>query len=67
MTYSELEKALQEAPMSWCPALIQTLIETAIAKGCFVPGGATRFVNGIENKQPTSLDVLIHEGYRDDI
>jgi hypothetical protein len=52
MTYNELKEALRDAPMTWCPALLQTLVETAIAKGCFVPGGATRFVDGIERKQP---------------
>jgi len=55
MTFNELKKELEQAPMTWCPALIKALVEAAIAKGCFRPGGAARFVKHIEEDAPVPV------------
>jgi hypothetical protein len=48
MSYSDLETRLRDLPMTWYPALIKTMVEAAISKGVFLPGGATEFVRKIE-------------------
>jgi hypothetical protein len=48
--YFDLEKELSNLPMTWYPALIIHLVETAYQKNVFVPGGATVLVNNLEKK-----------------
>lgn len=50
LSYKELEEELKNLPMTFYPALIAIMIESAIDKKVFVEGGATNFVKRIEDK-----------------
>ena len=51
MTYAEIKKELEDAPLSWLPALALVAAEQAIKKKVFVKGGLTRLVEDMEEKQ----------------
>lgn len=47
-SFKDLNESLKDLPVTWYPALLKTLVEEAIKKNTFVPGGATEFVRKIE-------------------
>ena len=48
--FTEINNDLKDLPITWYPALLKTLVEAAIAKKTFVPGGVTTFVEKVENR-----------------
>ncbi len=50
--YAELREKLSDLPATWYPDLIRTMIEAAIAKKVFKPGGATIFVAQMDPPPP---------------
>ena len=55
LTYEELVEEIQQAPLSWLPALIIATTQTAYEKGALQPGGASKLVSRVEaerNKEP---------------
>lgn len=50
MTYSELKSELENAPKSWCPALLAILVEKCAKENVFVEDGLTRFVADVSRK-----------------
>ncbi|MFH1984795.1 MAG: hypothetical protein ABIL58_23385 [Pseudomonadota bacterium] len=56
--YQDLKAGLTTLPLTWYPALIKLLVETACRKGVFVPGGAAEFVGRI--------DTVAQDGWRRD-
>ena len=48
LSFSELEKELQETPATWCPALLRTLITTALTRKVFKELGLITFVVNVE-------------------
>jgi len=49
LKFEEIKEAIENAPMTYAPALLTTAAETAIRKGCFIEGGASNAVARIEN------------------
>jgi len=49
-TYHEMHQALLNLPLTWYPAIIETVIKEAYKKGVFLPGGAIVFVQGVEKR-----------------
>ena len=41
LTYYQLTFAIQAAPSEWKPALLKTLVQSALTQGAFIKGGAT--------------------------
>lgn len=52
LSYAEIKALISDLPLTWYPDLLKTLVETSIAKGCWLPGGATAFVGKIESAAP---------------
>lgn len=46
--YENLRSKLGELPPTWYPDLIRALVEAAYRKNVFVPGGASRLIQGFE-------------------
>ena len=46
--YDEIKKALGELPQTWYPALIQIMVLAAYEKNVFVRGGASAYIQKIE-------------------
>lgn len=46
--YNEINDSLKGLPRTWYPALLKTLVEEAVDKRTFAPGGAARFVQKVE-------------------
>ncbi len=52
-SYEKIENILKSLPMTYYPALIQTMIQVAIGKGVFLKDKAHVFVKQIEDKYPS--------------
>jgi hypothetical protein len=55
MTYDELQKEIEAAPMSWLPALLIVAAQACYDKGALQPGGASKLVGRVEaerHKEP---------------
>ena len=51
--YEQIKNEISDLPQTWYPALLKTMVESAISKKVFLPGGATEFVRKIES--PNSI------------
>ena len=49
-TFDEMHRNLLDLPATWYPGIIETAIKEAYKKKVFLPGGATVFVQGVEEK-----------------
>ena len=50
LSFSELEKELQETPATWCPALLRTLVQTALRRNVFKePDGLVFFITNTKS------------------
>jgi hypothetical protein len=49
MSYEEMVKAIKEAPMTWIPSLLFETVKAGYEKGMFMPFGASRIANQLEN------------------
>ena len=49
-SYTDLDIYLKNLPMTWYPALIVGMVQTAYEKKVFVPGGASRLVKNQETR-----------------
>ena len=50
LSYEEIEQLIRDLPMTWIPALLQLMVETAIKKGVFIKGRINVFVKQVEDK-----------------
>jgi hypothetical protein len=50
--HAEIKALIADLPLTWYPDLLKTLVESSIAKGCWLPGGASVFVSRIEAAAP---------------
>ncbi len=48
LTYTELREGLAKLPATWYPDLIRAMVEAAIEKKVFLPGGASVFISQVE-------------------
>ena len=48
MSYDEIKKEIQEAPMTYLPALIVVAVQTALEKNVFLRGAASKMVARLE-------------------
>ncbi len=53
--YEQFKRGLMNAPMTYCPALLKTMVETCFAKQAFRTGNIHRFVKGIEDQCELNL------------
>lgn len=49
-SYEELKKELQGMPMSWHPAILMVVVESALKHKCFVEGGMARVIAKAEDE-----------------
>ena len=56
MNYNELKTELENAPRTWLPALLKTLVETSIKKRVFIENDASKFVARIQTEMQTNAE-----------
>ena len=49
--YEEIVESLKDLPMTWYPGLLIDLTKLAYGSGCFQPGGASRIIKRVEEKE----------------
>ena len=49
MSFDEIKSEIQDLPQTWIPALLKVMVETAVEKHVFQPGGIARFVKAVED------------------
>lgn len=55
LTYDELKKEIEKAPLSWLPALLITAAQACYERNALSPGGASKIVGRVEaerSKEP---------------
>ena len=50
MDYEELVNAIKECPVTYLPALLIKVIETCYERRVFMPGGASKMANRVEER-----------------
>jgi hypothetical protein len=56
MTYDETKKAIQSLPQTWIPALLNEMVQAAVAKRVFRPGVIAEFVRDAEVRYRLGCD-----------
>lgn len=53
MSYDQITEAIKEAPQTWLPALLKTVVDACLDRKVFVDGGIERYVaKAIEKHDP---------------
>lgn len=53
--YSEMARAIEEAPATWIPGFLIAAVEAGVRKGVFIEGGAAMLADKAERIQRDAL------------
>ncbi len=62
MNYVKLKHEIENAPLSWCPALLIAMVKRCLVVRCFNPGAIEAVVQKLQEDNCQSVKAVKKEG-----